>query len=293
MPKAFWAGWAAAIVLALVLPLAISALLPNANQFGSLGTECRHDAEQLARQAGSSFPSFWPLSTSVHACSQDGAGDVAYVATVKRVGPYGISFAEVYLSHGKPYTSHEREVSWSTSYSGPLIALAFGIAFISLPFIVAVLWVHGSEILRLMPEPFWWSWVAALALATIMAFVVPIVTTSDANGIDAACAERVRQNVVRETPYVILPFPMEVRQASCPGDPLSEPTSGSVVVRGPYGIQIAQGEIRGGGIYSLNADGVGQALLLVIAGLSAACLPFTFALATTYLRRRRLRLASA
>ncbi len=103
------------VVLALVLPFAIPAILPNANQFGSLGTECRHEAERLALGGDSLAPSFWPLSTSVHACSRDEAGDLEYVATVKQLGPYGISVAEKYLSHGETYTSLEEEVSWSTT----------------------------------------------------------------------------------------------------------------------------------------------------------------------------------
>lgn len=131
---------------------------------------------------------------------------------------------------------------------------------------------------------------AAWAIAVVGALVVPMViahaTTSNAAGLDPHCVSRLRAAILNETPYAVLPFPAEVQYGGCPNDSLEEP-SGRMIIRGPYGIPIADGNFSSSSISSPDEGGVVVAVVILVAGAVLVSLPFVFVLLLSYFGKRR------
>jgi hypothetical protein len=134
MSTRFYAAWALAVILALVLPVAVPFAIwpPREGRQNELNAECGRRAEM---DASRETPySLLPLSSSVAFCQRDDAGGLLYRATVQARGPYGIPYASGSVG--------PRDIQHLSEHRGVtlgFLALLGGVAAMSAPFVYALL----------------------------------------------------------------------------------------------------------------------------------------------------------
>jgi hypothetical protein len=138
MSRRFYAGWAVAVLLALVLPVALPYVIwPPAHFDRASGSgDCAAVAKDYAvSEAHRSASMLLPLSAGVERCRGTLPDvDLEFDVVVKARGPYGIPFASAEVSRAGS--------QWSESISGGLFglfALMSGVAVVSLPFALVML----------------------------------------------------------------------------------------------------------------------------------------------------------
>ena len=126
----FYAGWACAVVLALVLPVAIPYAIWPQHEGPYDDDDMIAECGRVAEIAAGGYPaSLWALSSEVQSCSRDEAGVLIYSAKVIAHGPYGIPFATA--------TVTPRDINWHDMDRGAgfgLAALIAGVVAVSIPF---------------------------------------------------------------------------------------------------------------------------------------------------------------
>ncbi len=145
--------------------------------------------------------------------------------------------------------------------------------------------MRGPAILSLMPEPFWWSWTAVVALAVVLPIVIPYAIWPPSDGSD--CELHTRVPVASGTLFGLVTVPMEITGERCVGD-TTDPVAGKVIAHGAYGIPIASATVYDGGYDSLNPDdGAMLSILALVAGVFAVSIPFLAVLLRSHVRRLR------
>jgi len=155
-------------------------------------------------------------------------------------------------------------------------------------YLLLLLWRAARTLVRMGPR--WRAFYFAWLVTAIAAFVLPLVLmdhgTLVAQGVDKNCARLVKEDVIAGTPYNGLPFSIEVQRAVC--DPSGAiPPSGSLVVRGPYGLEIASGHAGFESVTQPSTSGVARVFLLLLPGVFAVSLPFIVVLLRSHLRHLR------
>ena len=145
MSTRFYAAWALAVVLALVVPVAIPfALWPprEGRHYTDDLAECGRRAEN---DAARETPLIWmPLSSDVHVCERDASGALVYVADVQARGPFGIPYASGSVDR---YTIHHLNEHRGMTLG--VAALLGGAIAASVPF--ALFWLLSARRDALLP----------------------------------------------------------------------------------------------------------------------------------------------
>jgi len=141
-----------------------------------------------------------------------------------------------------------------------------------------------------MPARFYAAWAVAVLVALVLPVLLPY-AMADNDG--SACAQRVKTDAVKETPFIHLPVPLDVRVDSCSGSSAGTLRyRGEVTARGPYGVPFASATVSTGEYESLFPNErlfIGLAALAV--GVMAVSLPFAL-LALLHTLERRPALAT-
>ncbi|MEX2159976.1 MAG: hypothetical protein WEB04_11300 [Dehalococcoidia bacterium] len=134
MPKRFYAAWAVAVLLAVVLPIAIPyAIWPQAYYDDADGSG---DCASIAKDYAADGPTaLWPASVRVEECS-GGLADpgMRMLVHVQARGPYGIVVANATVTETD--IRHFREDGSGMLFG--MAALLAGVVAVSLPFALAL-----------------------------------------------------------------------------------------------------------------------------------------------------------
>ena len=137
-----------------------------------------------------------------------------------------------------------------------------------------------------MPLRFSLAWAAAVALALVLPVAVPYAIWP--TSIEGDCAKRVWTAVVTQTPFAVLPVPFDVSASRCSDAVPIEALGGKVVLRGPYGMPVAEGHVQGSQISHPGVPGEAfVAVLAVLAGAGLVSLPFGVVLLQRHFRAMR------